>query len=227
MLVLPILMPPMLLATMPRILTTMAQTLMVMMVMMMDMGAGIHTMNLRDPLRGRAFRCNLRFAPISAAIPVASARKLAARSACRRARHAVQTVRSSRPATAESSSRRRCAPRSSRSSPRSPWPAAPAPGFASARRRCPSRVAGAGFAAHRAAHRAVHWCGHSCRRCRLRLRQRASHDCLRLRPHRPPLNRHGGSPPPASPASIPPSLSLGFVAVSTPCGVWFSHPTHQ
>ena len=33
-------------------------------------------------LRDRAFRCNLRCAPISAAIPRASARKLAARSAC-------------------------------------------------------------------------------------------------------------------------------------------------
>ena len=37
----------------------------------------------------------------------------------------------------------------------------------------------------------------------LRLRQRAAHDCQRLPPHRPPLNRRGGSPPPASPASIP------------------------
>ena len=62
---------PVLLVTMPRILTTKVQTV---MVSMMDAGTGIHTNNLGDPLRGRAFRCNLRFAPISAAIPVASAR---------------------------------------------------------------------------------------------------------------------------------------------------------
>ena len=40
----------------------------------------------------------------------------------------------------------------------------------------------------------------------LRRGQRAAHDCLRLRPHRRPLTRRGGSPPRASPASIPPSL---------------------
>ncbi len=41
------------------------------------------------------------------------------------------------------------------------------------------------------------------------------------------IKRRGGSPPPGSPASIPPSLSLGFPAVSTPCGGWFSHLTHR
>ena len=59
---------------------------------------------------------------------------------------------------------------------------------------------------HFAPHRAVHWCPHDCGHRRLRLRQRAAHDCLRLPPHRPPLNRRGGSPPPASPASIPQTL---------------------
>ena len=37
-------------------------------------------------------------------------------------------------------------------------------------------------------------------------RQRAAHDCLRLRPHRRPLTRRGGSPSPASPAPIPRTL---------------------
>ncbi|MDE2914570.1 MAG: hypothetical protein OXL68_16775 [Paracoccaceae bacterium] len=60
-----------------------------------------------------------------------------------------------------------------------------------------------------------------------RLRQRAAHDCLRLRPHRPPLIRRGGSTPPASPASIPPSLFPGFLAVSTPFGGSGSHLTHR
>ena len=124
------------------------------------------------------------------------------------------------------SSRRRFAPRSSQTSPRSPWPAAPAAGIASGSARCTRAPPGAGFAAHRLAHhpaqysphscgrscgarphfaphRAVHWCPHDCGHRRLRLRQRAAHDCLRLPPHRPPLNRRGGSPPPASPASIP------------------------
>ena len=89
-----------------------------------------------------------------------------------------------------------------------------------ARRRSTPCVAGAGFAAHRASHHAVLRCPHDCGQRRLRLRQRAAHclprtrsgDCPRLRPHRPPLTRRGGSLPPASPASIPPSLSPGFVA---------------
>ena len=50
------------------------QTPMVMMVPMMDSGAGHRTIRLGEPLRGRAFRSNLRFAPISAAIPLASVR---------------------------------------------------------------------------------------------------------------------------------------------------------
>ena len=44
------------------------------MVPMMETGALDRATDLGDPLRGRAFRCNLRFAPISAAIPVASIR---------------------------------------------------------------------------------------------------------------------------------------------------------
>ena len=50
------------------------QTPMVMMVPMMDTGADHRTTRLGEPLRGRAFRSNLRFAPISTAIPLASVR---------------------------------------------------------------------------------------------------------------------------------------------------------
>ncbi len=106
------------------------------------------------------------------------------------------------------SSRRRCAPCSSQSSPRSPWPAAPAAGIASARGRSAPCVADAGFAGHRPPHCAVHDCPHWCGQHRLRLRQRAAHDCPRLRPHRSPLKRRGGSPPPGSPASIPQTSML-------------------
>ncbi len=66
-------------------------------------------------------------------------------------------------------------------------------------------VAGARFAAHRAPHYAVQSCPHQCGHFHPSLRQRAAHDCLRLQPHRRPLTRRGGSPPPGSPASIPPS----------------------
>ncbi len=107
-----------------------------------------------------------------------------------------------------SSSRQRCAPRSSQSSPRSPWPAAPARGVASDRRGRTPCAAGVGFAIHRLAHRAVQSCPHQCGHLRPSLRQRAAHDCLRLRPHRPPLTRRGGSPPPGSPASISRTLML-------------------
>ena len=155
---------------------------------------------LQSPLRSD-FRCNpsrLRSRPLTA------------RSACRTTGHAVPTIRTPRRTSASFSSRRPCAQRSSQTSPRSPWPATPAAGIASAGRRCTPCLAGAGFAAHRTAHRARYWCphrcGHSCGRCRRRLRQRAAHGCLRLRPPRPPLNRRGGSPPPASPASIPRTL---------------------
>jgi len=130
------------------------------------------------------------------------------------------------PTPASSSSRRRYAPRSSPSSLRSPPPAAPVAGIAPARRgstpcvaahRLPhrslhSRGCSCGARPHFVPHRAGHCCPHRCGQRRLRLRQRAAHDCPRLRPHRPPLTRRGGSLPPASPASIPPSLSPGFVA---------------
>ena len=77
---------------------------------------------------------------------------------------------------------------------------------------------------HFAPHRAGHSCSHDCGHRRHRLRQRAAHVCLRLRPHRPPLIRRGGSPPPGSPASIPrtlmlpirPSRTAGAASVSTP-----------
>ena len=127
------------------------------------------------------------------------------------------------PTPASSSSRRRYAPRSSPSSLRSPPPPTPVAGIAPARRGSTPCVAGAGFAAHRALHRARQCCPHDCGQRRRRLRQRAAHDCPRLRPLRPPLSRRVGSPPPGSPASIPPSLSLGFVAIWTPFGVSVSH----
>ena len=113
------------------------------MVPMTDDSAVSRTMNLGDPLRGRAFRSNLRFAPISTATPVAVCP--AARCAPRRCRNDTLVARFDGvvPVTALSSSRRRCAPRSSRCSPRSPWPPAAGVGFApgssrrhSVRRRC-------------------------------------------------------------------------------------------
>ena len=45
----------------------------------------------------------------------------------------------------------------------------------------------------------------------------------RLRPHRRPLTRRGGFPPPASPASIPPSLMLHVVPLRTARGGLGSH----
>ena len=115
--------------------------------------------------------------------------------------------------TAAVSSRRRYAPRSSGSSPRSPSPAAPAAELASASSRALHRASpvpaaprtGSGTApcmthragvsararapaerfAHFAPHRAGLRCPHPCGHCRLRLRQRAAHDCLRLQAHRP------------------------------------------
>ena len=229
--------------------TTLTMPMMVLAAMMvvqqLDRRADHEAMDLGDPLRGRALRsnraarnfhcnpCRLR----ALRLPGASLRSPPRAGPPTRADNP-DTV----PTVAASASRRRYAPRSSPSSPRSPSPAAPATRFASARDRCAFRVVGAGFATHRTFHSRPHSCGRSCgarphfvphsavhycwpkcgRNCR-RLRQRASHVCPRLAPHRRPLNRRGGSPPPASPASIPPSLSLGFPAVSTPCGVWVSH----
>ncbi len=166
------------------------------------------------------------FGRVSLAPPLPS---VAARSACPAARFAHRRCRADTLAarfdgtgvfTAVSSSRRRCAPRSSSTSPRSPWPAA---GSASARRRGTPCVAGDGFAVHRAPHCVVHRWPHQCGHHRHRLRQRAAHDCPRLRPHRPPLKRRGGSRAHPAPAAIPSSLSLGFQAIATPCGVQFSH----
>ncbi|MCY4503586.1 MAG: hypothetical protein OXE57_18760 [Alphaproteobacteria bacterium] len=73
--------PPVLVLVTPK-LTAMAQTvkttvpplvLMMLVLMMMLTNARITTSNSGEPLRGRAFRSNLRFAPISSAIPLASA----------------------------------------------------------------------------------------------------------------------------------------------------------
>ena len=207
----------------------MVQTVMPMMVPMMDTGAGLHTIRLGEPLRGRAFRSNLRFAPISSAIPLASARfaHCALRLPNNRTRHAyvpdtAPDIRFVLLALAGCGLRL---------------------GLGS---RCTPCLAGAGFAAHRGAHRpshrSLHSCGRSCgahphfaphrvvhrspHQCGHRprcLRQRAAHDCLRLRPHPPPLNRRGRSPPPPSPASIPPSLMQHAVPFLTARGGFGSH----
>ena len=100
----------------------------------------------------------------------------------------------------------RCALRLPGGSPRSPWPAAPAAGLASARRRCTPCVAGDGFAVHRPPHFPAQQCPRKCRHCRRTARRGASHQCPRSRRRARPLTRRGGSPPPGSPASIPPSL---------------------
>ena len=99
---------PMLLTT--RTAMPVSEMLMVMVVPTMNTGAGLHTMNLGDPLRGRAFRSNLRFAPISAAIPVASAPFGRCALRLPKRRHAVPNVRTPRPTLASLSSRRRFAP---------------------------------------------------------------------------------------------------------------------
>ena len=85
----------------------MVQIPMPSMVPKMETLAQDQALDLGASLRDRAFRCNLRFAPISAAIPRASARlRLAARSACRGGslrspplpdRHARSEVRPHRP----------------------------------------------------------------------------------------------------------------------------------
>ena len=141
-----------------------------------DLGAKhLGVKHLGVPLRGRAFRSNLRFAPISTAIPDASVRSRSLRA----------------PLGKETAT----------------------PCFAVA-----------GFAVHRPLHSCPHKCGPSCGRCRRNHRHRAAHDHPRYCPHCPPLNRRGGSLPPASPASIPPALSLGFVAIWTPFGASFLTP---
>ena len=241
------LMPPVLMVSMPRMLMTMVQTVMPMMVPMMDTDAGLHTIRLGEPLRGRAFRSNLRCAPIFTAIPLASARfaHCALRLPDNRTRHAdvpdtapdirfvllAPALRAALVAACASLALAGCAGCGLRL------------GLGS---RCTPCLAGAGFAAHRGAHRpshrSLHSCGRSCgahphfaphrvvhrspHQCGHRprcLRQRAAHDCLRLRPHRPPLNRRGGSPPPASPASIPPSLMQHAVPFLTARGGFGSH----
>ena len=152
------------------------------------------------------------FGRVSLAPPFAL---LTARSACPAVRSAHRRCRSDASAAkfdgngvfaAVHSSRRRYAPRSSATMPRSPWPATPAAGSASARRPGAPCVAGDGFAVHRAPHYAMHRWQHQCGQLRHRLRQRAAHDCPRLRPHRPPLIRRRGSIPPGPPAPIPRTL---------------------
>ncbi len=96
-----------------------------------------------------------------------------------------------------------------------------------ARRGSTPCAAGVGFAVHRLAHCPVQSCPHKCGHHRHRLRQRAAHDCLRLCPHRRPLTRRGGSPPPASPASIPRTSMLPIWPSRPPGRPWFSHPTHR
>ena len=109
-----------------RTMTTMLAMMQTPLSPMLDGSAVNRTMNLGDPLRGRAFRSNLRFAPISTAIPVASAPfgrcalRLpggSLRSPPLPERHAHGSVRRRGAVSALSSSRRR----SSRCSPRPPW----------------------------------------------------------------------------------------------------------
>ncbi len=168
---------------------------------------------------GQAFRCNLRCAPISAAIPVASVSfaHCALRLPRARQRRAevsdtvpASTVRSSRPRFAQRSPRRVPLPR--------PLPVH-GPGHFP-RRRCGLRPSPA-CASRRAWLSAV-----------VRTRPRTpSASCFALPPLacplRRPLKRRGGSHPPGSPASIPPSLFSRFQAVSTPCGGNSSHATQR
>ena len=94
----------------------------------------------------------------------------------------------------------------------------------SSRRHTPC-AAGDGFAGHRAPHYAVQSCPCECGHFRPSLRQRAAHDCLRLRPHRRPLTRRGGFPPPGSPAPIsrsPVRRDSGF----RPAGAGFGSTPH-
>ena len=174
------------------------------------------------------------FGRVSLAPPLPS---VAARSACPAARCARRrcrtdthrgTVRRHRPRRPPCPPRAgAAAPRSSRCSPRSPWPAAPAAGIASARRGGTPCVAGDGFAVHRAPHYAVQSCPHQCGHFRPSLRQRAAHDCLRLRPHRPPLTRRGGFDLPVSPAPVSRTSMLPIGRPGPPGRPWFSHPTHR
>ena len=90
------------------------QTPMVRMVPMMVTRAGLLTIRLGEPLRGRAFRSNLRFAPISTAIPLASVRVRSLRAPlagqpdtpCRRSRHRARHPLRSPRAGASRSARR-------------------------------------------------------------------------------------------------------------------------
>ena len=186
--------------TMPTMLLI-VRTLVPTTVPMLDGSAVNRTMNLGDPLRGRAFRSN-RAARDFHCNPVAVCP--AARCAHRRCRDDTLVARFDGvvAVTALSSSRRRCAPRSSRCSPRSPWPAAPAAGIAPARFSDAPCLAGAGFAVHRLAHRVVQSRPHKCGQRRRRFRRRAAHNPVQHPLHFPPLNRRGGSDEPLSPAPI-------------------------
>ena len=171
----------------------MVKTPMPSVVLTMPTRAAITTSRSGEPLRGRAFRSNLRFAPISSAIPLASAPfgRCALRLPKKRTRRADD------------------------------------PGHRPDSGRCTSCLAGAGWL-RRLVHYAVQWCPHQCGHLRPSLRQRASRDCLRRWPHCPPLKRRGGSPPPASPASIPPSLMPHDCrSLDRRGGLGFSHPTQR
>ncbi len=128
---------------------TMMQTV---MVPQFGRGAGDGAMDLGDPLRGRAIRCNLpsvdfRFYP------------------CRlRELRSLRAALAKNPATPCRSFGHRAGHR----------PFGPRVRASRCARRT-TRVAGAGFARHRPAHRAVHRCPRSCGPGRGRLRHRASH----------------------------------------------------
>ena len=118
------------LSIMPATVTVLMTTMMLMLMTTMDAGAVHGAMILGDPLRGRAFRCNLpsvdfRCNPCRLrslrSLRALLGRRLAALTAVCRADTVAATFDDIVHCTAASSSRRRCAPRSSQSSPRSPF----------------------------------------------------------------------------------------------------------
>ena len=101
------------------------------------------------------------------------------------------------------------------------------PRCARPRRRLRVRVARYGLHRHRPLHFAILYCPFQCQHLCQSLRQRASHDCLQLPLHFPPLSRRGGSLPRASPASIPFRSYPGFAVPDRVPRLWFSHRTQH
>ena len=96
------------------------------------------------------------------------------------------------------------------------------------RRARPGRLRRLRVAPRLSPQHSVQSCQQQCGNYRHRFRQCVSHDCLRLRRHRPPLNRRGGSKPPGSPAAISRTLMPQIRPSRTARGrPRFSHPTHR